>query len=128
MEGRPFKIFTDHKPLAYVFTSSLKDAKSRQLRQINYISELTTDVHYIEGKNNVVADCLSRSNNLNVFFERMDPLDFEAMSEAQKVDAEILNLACSDDHSLDLKYLTIPGTEKQLLGDTLLGQFRPLVP
>ena len=43
----------------------------------------------------------------------MDPFDFEAMSEAQKVDAEILNSACSDDHSLDLKYVTIPGTEKQ---------------
>ena len=57
----------------------------------------------LKGKNNVVADCLSRLNDLNVFFERMDPLDFEAMSEAQKVDAEILNMACSDDHSLDLK-------------------------
>ena len=44
------------------------------------------------------------------------------------MDAEILNLACSDDHSLDLKYVTIPGTEKQLLGDTSQGQFRPLVP
>ena len=57
----------------------------------------------------------------------MDPLDSEAMSEAQKVDPEILNLVCSDDHSLDLKYVTIPGTEKQLLGDISLGQFRPLV-
>ena len=50
LEGRPFKICTDHKPLTYVFTSPLKDANSRQLRQINYISELTTDVHYIKGK------------------------------------------------------------------------------
>ena len=98
------------------------------MRQINYISELTTNVHYIKGKNNVVADCLSRSNDLNALFEGMDPFDFEAMSEAQKVDPEIFNLACSDDHSLDLKYVTIPGTEEQLLGDTLQGQFRPLVP
>ena len=127
LEERFYKIFTDHKSFTYVFTSQLKDANLRQLRQITYISELTTDVHYIEGKNNVGADCLSRSNDLNALFEWMDPLDFEAMSEAQKVDAEILNLACSDDHSLDLKYVTIPGTEKQLLGDTLQGQFRPLV-
>ena len=105
----------------------MKDANSRQLRQINFISKLTTDVHYIEGKNNVVADCLSRSNDLNALFEGMDPYDFEAMSEAQKVDSEILNLACSDDCSLDLKYVTIPGTEKQLLGGTSLGQFRPVV-
>ena len=58
----------------------------------------------------------------------MDLLDVEAMSEAQKVDPETLNLARSDDHFLDLKYVTIPGTEKQLMVDTSQGRFGPLVP
>ena len=36
----------------------------------------------------------------------MDALDFEAISEAQKEYPETLNLACSDDHSLDFKDFT----------------------
>ena len=106
----------------------MKDANSRQLRQINCISELTTDVRYIKIKNNVVADCLKCSNDLNALFVEMDLLNFEAMSKAQKVDPKNLNLTVLDDHSLDLKYVTIPGTEKQLLGDISQRQFRSLVP
>ena len=43
------------------------------------------------------------------------------------MDPKTLNLACSDDHSLDLKCVSIPGTEKQLLEDISQGQLRPLV-
>jgi len=38
-------------------------------------------VHYIEGNSNVVADCLSRSIDIIVLFEEMNPLDWRAMIE-----------------------------------------------
>ena len=54
----------------------------------------------------MVADCSSCYNDLNALFEEMDALDFEAMSKAQKVDPKTLNLACSNDHSLDFNDFT----------------------
>jgi len=128
LEGRPFAILTDHKPLTHAFGSPMKDASARQLRQLNYISEFTTNVHYIEGERNVVADCLSRSSDVNALFEEMKPLDFNAMSDEQLVDPDILDLVKSDKHSLSLEYANLPGTSKLLLGDVSQGQFRPLVP
>jgi len=70
---------------------------------------------------NVVADCLSRSTDINVLVEEMDPLDWRTMNDEQSVDPVTMNLANSNDHSLDLKYITIPGTQKQLLGDVSQG-------
>ena len=39
---------------------TLKQATARQLRQLSYVVQLTADVKYISGENNVVADCLSQ--------------------------------------------------------------------
>lgn len=58
-EGRPLKFFTDHKPLIYAFTKSNSDSP-RRVRQLAFISEFTTDIRHIFGKNNVVSDTLSR--------------------------------------------------------------------
>lgn len=55
VEGTPFTIFTDHKPLIYTFAS---DADLPQ--GISFIAEFTTDIQHIQGKFNVVADALSR--------------------------------------------------------------------
>ena len=60
LKGRPFSVLTDHKPLTYALTS--KTARSpRQERQPSYIAELTTDIRYISGPDNVVPDVLSRA-------------------------------------------------------------------
>ncbi|RUS71885.1 hypothetical protein EGW08_020359 [Elysia chlorotica] len=59
LEGRPFSVFTDHKPLTHALTS--KTARSRQERQLSYIAEFTTDIQYISGTDNVVPDVLSRA-------------------------------------------------------------------
>ena len=50
------------------------------------------------------------------------------MSDEQAVDSEICNLMKSDTHSLQLRYVQVLGTNKQLLGDVPLKQFRPVVP
>ena len=58
VDGRKLTIYSDHKPLSHIMT--MKDPSPRQQRQINFISEFTTEIRYIAGKENVVADCLSR--------------------------------------------------------------------
>ena len=56
--------------------------KNATARQLNFMSEFSTNVRYLEGTKNV-ADCLSRSTELNVFFKELRPLDFGTMSNEQ---------------------------------------------
>lgn len=55
-------LFTDHKALTYALgKKSDASLSSRQANQLSYISEYVTDIQYIAGKENIVADALSRS-------------------------------------------------------------------
>ena len=60
LEGRSFTLFTDHKPLTFAISKISDPWSPRQQRHLAYVSEFTTDVRHIEGKNNTVADTLSR--------------------------------------------------------------------
>ena len=59
LEGRCFAAFTDHKPLTYSLLKSTEPWSARQQRQLAYISEFTTDMQHVEGKENLVVDALS---------------------------------------------------------------------
>jgi hypothetical protein len=58
LAGRKFLVRSDHKPLSYVF--ALKDPSSRLTRIRLDLEEFDFDIEYVKGKENVVADCLSR--------------------------------------------------------------------
>ena len=60
VEGRQFTLYTDHQSLVPSMTKKTDPQTSRQIYQLACISEYTTDIRYIEGKSNVVADALSR--------------------------------------------------------------------
>ena len=60
LEGYPFNIYTDHKPLTHAFTLKKEKLPAVQLNQLSFISQFTTDIDYIEGFKNMVADGLSR--------------------------------------------------------------------
>ncbi|KAJ8367196.1 hypothetical protein AAFF_G00324390 [Aldrovandia affinis] len=61
LEGRTFMAFVDHKPLALAMAMVKEPWSARQQRQLAFVSEFTTDIQHVAGKDNVVADCLSRS-------------------------------------------------------------------
>ena len=61
VEGRKFAIFTDHKPLTFVFNKVSDKWSPRQQRHLCFLSEFTTDIRYVPGPDNVVADALSRA-------------------------------------------------------------------
>ena len=71
--------FTDHKPLTTALHGQA-DKSPRQIRQLSYISEFTSDVRHISGKSNVVADALSRVDAVNVPAVDYNALACSAMS------------------------------------------------
>ena len=60
LEGRNFIVNTDHKPLTFVMSSVTERASLRQTRHLAFIAEFTTDIRYVKGETNFVADALSR--------------------------------------------------------------------
>ena len=56
--GRKFIIFTDHRPLIYLFGMANPSSRLTKFRML--IEEYDFEIRYIKGRNNVVADCLSR--------------------------------------------------------------------
>lgn len=51
VEGRHFVIYTDHKPITTAI-SSKAEKSPRQTRYFSYISQFTTDILHVSGKNN----------------------------------------------------------------------------
>ena len=58
--GEPFEVFSDHKSLKYIFTQ--RDLNMRQRRWMEYLEDYDFTLHYHPGKENVVADALSRKS------------------------------------------------------------------
>lgn len=56
--GNEFTLYTDHKPLTYLY--NLKDTSGKMLRWRLAIEEFKYEIKYRAGKQNVVADGLSR--------------------------------------------------------------------
>ena len=58
LHGNVCHICTDHEPLVYIFAQSLLNA--RQAHRLERLVEVNIEVHYVPGKDNIVADVLSR--------------------------------------------------------------------
>ena len=60
VEGHAFTIFTDQQALVPSMRKKSEPLTPRQTYQLTCVSEYSTNIQYIEGKSNVVADALSR--------------------------------------------------------------------
>ena len=63
LEGRSFTLYTDHQSLVPSVHKKTDPQTLRQQYQLSCVAEYTTDVRYVEGKANLVADALSRPND-----------------------------------------------------------------
>jgi hypothetical protein len=59
LEGRPFQLWTDYKPLIFALNRVSPPTSGRQQRHLAFILEYTNQLVYVPGKANVVADSLS---------------------------------------------------------------------
>ena len=60
LEAREFQLWTDHKPLCSAISRVSPPWSARQQRHLSYITEFTSDLRYVPGAENIVADALSR--------------------------------------------------------------------
>ena len=58
--GEKFEVYSDHKSLNYIFTH--RDLNMRQRRWMEFLEDYDFTLHYHPGKENVVADALSRKS------------------------------------------------------------------
>ncbi|KAM8701808.1 hypothetical protein ACLKA7_001831 [Drosophila subpalustris] len=54
IEGRSCTILTDHKPLTFAFQQNPEKSTPKQTRQLSFISEYTTVIQHISGKDNIL--------------------------------------------------------------------------
>lgn len=123
IEGRQFTVFTDHRPLTHAFTQKSDKCSPRQIRHLELIGQYTTDIQYIKGQHNTVADTLSRIEGI----ELGSTIDYDAMSLAQEVDEELQSILQSESN-LKLKPIVFSTNKKPLLCDVSTANIRPYVP
>ena len=123
LEGRDFPIFTDHRPLTFAMAKSSEPWSHRQARHLEYISQYSTDIRYVAGTDNAVADDLSRA----AIDEIRLGVDFSKMAELQRQDPETRAYKTAVT-ALKWKEIEIGNGQSKLLCDVATGTPRPLVP
>ena len=91
IDGHRVTLFVDHKPFVAAFYSSSIAKSDRQQRQLSLISEYVSDVKYICGRENVVADCLSRP----ICAISVDAFDLPVIARAQLEEHELENYSAN---------------------------------
>lgn len=138
IEGRNCTFLTDHKPILGAFLKPERDI-SREVRQLQYISQFSTDIRHVSGTNNQVADALSRS-----FSEEDYAADAQSSSPADgslhlnavlysSIEEELVSAQQNDNELnsiLDGTYkISVELTKRnQLYGDNSNSIFKPFVP
>ena len=86
LEGRYFFVNTDHKTLTLVMSSVTELPSLRQIRQLTFIAEFTTDIRYVIGETNFVSDALSRQTVS--FINNTSTINYKDLSTDQALDTE----------------------------------------
>ncbi|GBN30524.1 Transposon Tf2-6 polyprotein [Araneus ventricosus] len=125
LESRNFSIYTDQKPLIFAFKQKPEKCSPRQLRHLDYISQFSTDIRHVNGKDNIIADTLSR---IEIDAITAPPnLDYKKIAQEQLNDSELEQLLESNS-SLKLEKHYFPLEDIHLICDMSTNQPRPFIP
>lgn len=120
VEARTFTIYTDHKPITYAFAQKAEKCSPRQFRHLDFIGQFTTDIQHVSGKDNIVADALSRIDAIET------PINYAELANDQETDEEVKNYLL-EGSSLQLEKVIIPDTNTFVYCDVSTGKSRPFV-
>ena len=97
-EGQHITLFTDHKPLTFAIHKKSDCKSDRQARHLSFLSEHVSQLLYIKGKENVVADCLSRTSSVSSI--NIDVFDLDTIAEKQSNDVQLQSLTESEGNNI----------------------------
>ena len=117
-------MLTDHT-LTYALHTCPDCHSPCQDRQLDYISQFTSNICHIHGSDNVVADALSCIETNALLSGQLPVVDFAAMAKAQATDLQIQSFPSSP---LVVKAIPLANSSDPLLCDISTGFQRPLVP
>ncbi|GFV17762.1 retrovirus-related Pol polyprotein from transposon 17.6 [Trichonephila clavipes] len=123
LETRDFTVFTDHKPLTCAFRQKSDKCSPWQIRQLDFISQFTTNIVHIPGSDNIAADVLSRVSAITF----PSQIDYDCIAETQQTDQELHTLIASGT-SLELRKVTFPNSSTEIMCDLSTGTARPYIP
>ena len=89
LEARPFTICTDHKPLVQALIKQLDRWSPQQQRHLSYISEYSTDIHHVSGKDNTMVNSLSHPFVIATATWTHNGLDLHKLAEDQASDPDL---------------------------------------
>jgi cleavage and polyadenylation specificity factor subunit 1 len=123
LEGRHVVIYTDHKPLTFAMNKLESTTNQRQARQLDLISQYTTDIRYVPGEENSAADALSR---ISSFAPRT--ISSSEIAAAQQQDPELQSIKEKPmTTGLQLKPIT-EDNGTTIWCDLSTGSTRPFIP
>ncbi|XP_077551940.1 uncharacterized protein LOC144166273 [Haemaphysalis longicornis] len=128
LEGRTFTIFTDHNPLTFALNRPDTLYAPREVRQLAYLSEFTSDIQHVSGVANSPADTVSRMGDVNAISPGTqgaltDPLDVQ-LATTQAKDNELPRLRGAP---IALKLEDVPFRGVTIVCDSSTGVFRPFL-
>ena len=131
LEERNFICQTDHQPLVHALVKPKDQWTGRRQRQFSEIATYKCTMVYIKGKNNTIADALSRnpinddeSEEKEVVAAVQLGISYQELAEAQANTEELQNLF----KSTKLKWLSQDVGGHTLWCETSTGRPRPYVP
>jgi cleavage and polyadenylation specificity factor subunit 1 len=144
LEGQPFTIYTDHKPLTHALHRTSEPWTARQCRHLAYVAEFTSDVRHVAGADNIVADLMSCPpppqspppgstsqpartvpvGTVSTVEATTCHLNYAVLAEHQATCPEV---AATAGHS-SLRVRAVKILDSELLCDVSTGTPRPLVP
>jgi len=88
--GKSFTVLTDHRPLQHFDSLKLKTYDQVKVRHALFLSEFDFKIYHISGKDNVVADYMTRAELEDTVSDKEAEINLK-----QEVDATPLQTSCS---------------------------------